>query len=78
MIRWFRLTYPSRLMNQPIIYQLVKRFDVVTNIFQAKVETESGWIVLEMQGSEVALASAIAWLTELGVVVEEVEPPSKN
>jgi L-aspartate semialdehyde sulfurtransferase ferredoxin len=76
MRRWFRLTYPLEQMNQPIIYQLIKRFDVITNVFQAKVEQESGWLILEMQGSDIVLTDATKWLVEQGLTVEEVEKPT--
>jgi L-aspartate semialdehyde sulfurtransferase ferredoxin len=75
MRRWFRLTYPVELIHQPIIYQLIKRFDVVTNVFQARVDEGSGWLVLEMQGGEIILTEATKWLAEQGLTVEEVEKP---
>ena len=33
-----------------MIYEIVKRFDVVPNIRRANVEDHSGWIILELAG----------------------------
>jgi len=78
MKRWFRLVYPPELLNQPVIYQLIKHYDVVTNIFQAQVDKNSGWLVLEMQGTEVVLTEAGSWLREQGLIVEELKTPPSS
>jgi L-aspartate semialdehyde sulfurtransferase ferredoxin len=75
MRRRYRLTYPAALLSQPLIYRLIKQFDVVTNIIHAQVEKESGWLVVEMEATDTVLAAATGWLTEQGVKVEEIEKP---
>ena len=56
-----------------MIFDLVKRFDVVPNIRRANVEEHSGWIILELGGSEAAREAALAYLTELGCAVNRME-----
>ena len=34
----------------PMIYELVKQFDVIPNLRRANVESHSGWVILELSG----------------------------
>ena len=65
--------YPSRLITRPIIYELGKKFAVVTNIRQASVTEEIGVVSLELDGERQEIKRAIAWLEEQGIKVEPVE-----
>ena len=67
------VSFPEALVSRPIIYELVKRFDVVPNIRRANVETHSGWIILELEGDPAARDAAIAYLDELGCTVNRME-----
>ena len=59
--------YPSRLITRPIIYELGKKFAVVTNIRQASVTEEIGVVSIELDGERQEIKRAIAWLEELGI-----------
>jgi ABC-type methionine transport system ATPase subunit len=67
------LMYPARLITTPLIYEIGKKFSVVTNIRQASVTEEIGIVSLELDGEREEIKSAIAWLEEQGVKVEPVE-----
>ncbi|MEO6848729.1 MAG: NIL domain-containing protein [Chthoniobacterales bacterium] len=67
------LLYPARLIQRPIIYELGKKFSLVTNVRQASVTEEIGIVSIEIDGSREEIKKAIAWLEELGVKVEPVE-----
>ena len=71
-IRLF-VSFPEELVERPMIYELVKRFDVVPNIRRANVESHSGWVILELSGAPDARAAAIAYLEELGCSVNRME-----
>lgn len=68
-----KLTFPEELITEPVIYALGKRFDVVTNIRRAQVRERSGWVLLEMTGTEQRMDEARRHLEGLGVQVEDVE-----
>ena len=70
--RW-HLTFPEALIQDPVIYNLGKRFDIVTNIRRANVEERFGWVILEVEGSGQALRDGIGYLSELGVTVDRIE-----
>lgn len=67
-----RLTFPEELVRQPIVAQLVRRFDVEPNIRRASVDSHQGWVVCELDGAPKAVEGAVAWLEELGVSVDRL------
>ena len=68
----FHLTFPEGLIQRPLIYEVGKKFDVVTNVRRANVEERFGWVILELEGTEQAVADAVAWLIEQGVQVDRL------
>ena len=71
-IRLF-VSFPETLVERPLIYELVKRFDVVPNIRRANVEAHSGWVILELSGPHEQRAEAVAYLEGLGCTVNRME-----
>jgi hypothetical protein len=67
------VSFPEDLVERPMIYEIVKRFDVVPNIRRAGVEAHSGWIILELSGAHDARDAAIAYLEEHGCIVDRME-----
>lgn len=67
------LTFPQRLVKEPIIYNLGKSFQVVTNIRGASVTDEVALIALLLEGEEKELDRAIEYLEKSGVKVESIE-----
>jgi len=70
-----KLTFPPDLVREPIMGELVPRFDVLPNIRRADVRDEVGWIVCEMSGTQEALVEALNWLEDLGVEVDRLDHP---
>jgi ABC-type methionine transport system ATPase subunit len=68
-----RLTFPPELIQEPIVYHLVKDFDLVINIRRADVKADYGWMALELEGAEGALERGVAWLKAKGVQVDPIE-----
>jgi len=67
------VSFPEELVDRPMIYEIVKRFDVVPNIRRANVEAHSGWVILELSGSDDQRAAAIAHLESVGCTVNAME-----
>ena len=67
------LTFPSELVQEPIIYLLGKNFEIITNIRRADVTPNWGWVALELEGKEEDLARGVAWLKEKGVKVDPID-----
>jgi len=68
-----KLTFPEELIKEPVIYNLAKKYDIVTNIRRANVEAKVGWVVLEMDASDEALQNGLRYLDEVGVQVEQLD-----
>ena len=68
----FHLTFPQHLIDEPLIYNLGREFDVVTNIRRANVEESIAWVILELDGAEDEVARALEWLAERGVEIERI------
>jgi ABC-type methionine transport system ATPase subunit len=67
------VSFPEELVDRPMIYEVVKRFDVVPNIRRANVEQHSGWVILELTGAQEQLDGSIAYLEEVGCTVNTME-----
>lgn len=67
-----KFTFPKDLVQDPIIFMLGKRFDVVTNIRRADVTDDRGWVVLEVEGDEDNIEKGLAWVKQRGVRVDPV------
>jgi molybdopterin synthase sulfur carrier subunit len=67
------LTFPPKLIKEPIIYNIGHRFKVVTNIRSANVSENVGWVTLEIDGEEEEYLKALNYLNEIGVTVEPIE-----
>jgi ABC-type methionine transport system ATPase subunit len=71
-LRRIRLTFPETLIQEPIIYQMGREFDVVTNIRMADVDERVGWVILELSGADEEIQRAIDWAEAKGVRVDPV------
>ena len=69
----FWLMYPPKFITTPVIWELGRKFPVVTNVRQASVTDEIGIVCLELSGPRPEIKAAIEWLEELGIKVEPVE-----
>lgn len=70
------LHFPRPLVNQPIIYRLVKDFDLMFNILKASVTPkEEGLLVLELSGEQEDYDKGVRYLTKVGV---EIQPLSRD
>lgn len=70
--RQMKLTFPSELVTEPLIYNLAKDYRIVTNIHRADIAGEQGWVILEMEGSDEDIEQGLAWVTAKGVEVEPI------
>jgi ABC-type methionine transport system ATPase subunit len=71
-IRLF-VSFPEELVDRPMIYEIIKKFDVVPSIRRANVEEHSGWVILEVNGDQDQLDGAIAYFEGLGCTVNRME-----
>lgn len=70
MNRRVRLSFEADLVKRPVVYELGKKFNIVTNIRMADVEESFGWVVLELEGDEAEIERGLAWVSSVGVRVD--------
>jgi ABC-type methionine transport system ATPase subunit len=71
--RHLRLTFPEAQVAEPVIYHVVKDFNVVPSIRRAAIENHFGWMIVEFSGETADLDAAQAYLEGLGVEVSRAE-----
>ncbi len=65
--------YPPKLITTPVIWEIGKKFPVITNVRQASVTDEIGIVCLELEGARADIKAAIVWLEKHSIKVEPVE-----
>jgi len=67
------LNFNREIVQKPVIWQLSREFDVITNIRTAEVKEDMGLVGLEIDGDSEQLEAAVRWLQKQGVHVEPIE-----
>ena len=66
--------FPRCETEKPIVYHLVKDFDLEVNIFRAKVTPdEEGYLVLDLTGTQQDIERGISWIAGFGIEIREHE-----
>jgi L-aspartate semialdehyde sulfurtransferase ferredoxin len=72
--RKIMLSFPVHKTETPIVYQLVKDFDLVINIFRAKVTPEDeGYLVLDVTGEDQNISRGIEFIESLNITVTDTQ-----
>ena len=66
-------SYTLDTIAEPIIYTMSQQFNLITNIRQADLTENRGWIILDLDGDKKNIDTALAWVTSKGVRVDVVE-----
>jgi ferredoxin len=73
------LHFPHKLIDKPITYHLVKDYNLVFNILQAKImPNEEGLMVLELEGKDKDYAHGIKFLQAQGIKVQTLSKDVKR
>lgn len=71
--RIYFLRFPKETSDQPIISQLVRRYDIEFNILKADILPQrEGIMIIELKGLRENVQEALAYLKQLGVSVERL------
>jgi len=73
MKRRVKLTYPQDKIQEPLLFKMARKYDIMPNIRRARVTDELGEIVLELEGKGADLDKGVAFLRKQGVEVELIE-----
>lgn len=67
------LTYPMKLVREPLIYWVGRKFKVITNVRSASISEKMGLVALELEGKGEEVDKALQWFRKKGVKVEPIE-----
>ncbi|HIJ89417.1 MAG: 4Fe-4S binding protein [Desulfobulbaceae bacterium] len=71
--RIYVLKFPKEVIDQPIISNLVRKYDLEFNILKATILLQQeGVMVLEIIGHKANVKKGIAYLNEMGVTVKSM------
>lgn len=68
-----RITFPEKLVKEPVIFNLGRKFNIVTNIRRANIDEKFGWVVLEMTANNDELDRGVKYLESIGVRIDPIE-----
>jgi len=67
------LRFPPEIVDQPIVYRLVKDYNLVFNILKAMITPgKEGIMILELSGDRENLEKGLKFLTDVGVDVKTI------
>lgn len=67
------LTFPEKLIKEPVIYNVGHKFKVVTNIRSASVGAGVGLVALEIEGEDAEVQKSLRYLKDFGITVKPIE-----
>ncbi len=71
--RIYFIRYPKEISNKPIIYRLIKEYDVEVNILRANILPQrEGILIIEMAGAKPNIKDGLEYLKQLGVSIERL------
>jgi len=68
-----KLTFPTQLIREPVIFVMAKKYDIMPNIRRARVTETVGEMILELEGENENIEKGIESLRQQGINVELVE-----
>ena len=67
------LRFPEKVVNEPVVVNLVKKFDLTFNILKATIyPRKEGFMVMELSGHRKNFQKGVRYLKSAGVKVESI------
>ncbi len=68
------LTFNKNSVEKPIVYHLVKDYDLIINLYRARITAEEkGSMILDVTGSEENIEKGIAFVESENVIVDDAQ-----
>ncbi len=67
------LRFPAKVVNEPVVVNLVRKFDLSFNILKATIyPRKEGFMVLELSGEKKNFQRGVRYLKSMGLKVENI------
>ena len=71
--RIYYIRFPKEISDKPVIYQLIKQYDVEVNILRADILPQrEGILILELAGAKPNITDGLNYLKEHGLSIERL------
>ena len=70
--RLFKMSFPQKLVSEPIMHKIASDFKVVPNIIRGRITEKGATLDVRLTGSAKSLDAALAYLADQGVGVQPV------
>ena len=71
--RRVKFVFKTERIQSPVIYDLGHKFKIVTNIRRADIDSENGWVILEIEGAVDEIERGLEWVREQGSEVHSLD-----
>ncbi len=71
--RRVKFIYPPNMVDEPVLYELGQKFDLIPSVYKADVNSDGGWLELDLRGEETVINAALDWARRLGIQVKEIQ-----
>ncbi len=71
--RRVQLVFPKERIGEPILYEMGKKFRVIPNVRRANINSDEGWVVMEISGEPEEIDKALQDLRSKNITVSPVE-----
>jgi ABC-type methionine transport system ATPase subunit len=68
----FKMSFPAKVIGDPLIHTLSRDFNVVPNILRGRIAEKNAWLEVELSGPAKNVDKALAFLRERGVAIEKL------
>ena len=69
----YTLTFSALMHNQPILYNLGRKYRLVVTLEKANLSDEAGWVQVSFNGDPDEIQRAVADLNTMGVFITPIE-----
>ena len=69
----YTLTFNTLMRDQPILYNLGKKYRLIVTLEKANLSDEAGWVQVAFNGDPDEIQRAVADLNTMGVFVTPIE-----
>lgn len=71
--RIYYIRYPKEISEKPIIYRLIKQYDIEVNILRASILPQrEGILIIELTGTKANIKNGLAYLEDNGAMTERL------
>ena len=69
----FKMTFPERILGEPIMHKLSRDLNVVPNIMRGRITEKNAWLEVEIVGTQKNIDKAVRYLADKDVTVQKLD-----